>query len=144
MQKNTQSFIIKDEFSLEQCHFPLLIWDRVFFYGDLGAWKSTFIRSLLRKISNNQNLIVRSPTYTYYEKYVFDNYPPIYHCDLYRIEDYDTFVSIGGEEIADDEKNIMLIEWPERLEWRVIPTKIVRLELKENCEREISISWTIE
>jgi tRNA threonylcarbamoyladenosine biosynthesis protein TsaE len=60
---------------------------------------------------NDPILVVRSPTYTYYQKYSTS----IYHFDLYRLEDYDTFVSIGGEEILGDSCTITLIEWPEIL-----------------------------
>jgi tRNA threonylcarbamoyladenosine biosynthesis protein TsaE len=139
MQNLYKKFLIEDEFSLEDCLFSLLPWDRVFFYGDLGAGKSTFIRHLLRRQFDNQSLTVRSPTYTYYEKYKDDISPAIYHFDLYRIEDYFWFISIGGEEIMDNESNIMLIEWPELLEWIIEPTKIVRIELKEDGTREITI-----
>jgi Threonylcarbamoyl adenosine biosynthesis protein TsaE len=89
---------------------------------------------------DDPTLVVRSPTYTYYQKYskivgssdsridetnsssvpdhptiLPSSYPAIYHMDLYRLEDYDIFVSIGGEEIAEDPTTIMLIEWPEIL-----------------------------
>ncbi len=140
MQEIDRKYVIKEEFSLEDCLFSLLPWDRVFFYGDLGAGKSTFIRHLLRKYYDESSLVVRSPTYTYYEKYMRDNFPIVYHCDLYRVDNYDGFVSIGGEEILDDNSNILLIEWPELLEWRVKPTKIVKIKLNKDGMREIVIS----
>ena len=54
---------------------------------------------------------VTSPTYTYYNKY--NN---IYHFDLYRLQDYNEFFAIGGEDILDNNEWIILIEWPELLE----------------------------
>ena len=91
MQKTITEYIIQDEKELDDIGFDLVIGDRIFFYGDLGAGKSTYIRHILRKHLNNPTLVVRSPTYTYYQKYDSN----IYHCDLYRIEDYTTFISIG-------------------------------------------------
>lgn len=84
---------------------------------------------------NNPNLIVRSPTYTYYQKY-----DTIYHCDLYRLEDYSTWISIGGEEIAQDPDSIMLIEWPEIFGSSITPTKTVSIEMMETGERRVIIS----
>ncbi len=133
MQEIDTKSVIYDEFSLEDFVFSLIPWDRVFFYGDLGAGKSTFIRYILRKELASPDLIVRSPTYTYYEKYQQENPKAnIYHFDLYRIEDYSGFVSIWGEEIAEDERSIMLIEWPEKVEGYITPTKVVRMELRES------------
>lgn len=141
MQNIEKEYIIKDEFWLDNCLFSLIPWDRIFFYGDLGAGKSTFIRKLLRHEFQDPTMIVRSPTYTYYEKY---SHPitgkNIYHFDLYRIEDYTTFVSIWGEEIFADPNSIMLVEWPELLEGFVEATRVVRIGIGENNERSICIT----
>lgn len=110
---------------------------------------------------NDPTLIVRSPTYTYYQKYskeivgtkeigdrggTSENLPPtssllppVYHFDLYRIEDYDAFISIGGEEILGDEHTIALIEWPEILGESVSYTKKISITLMEDGGREVVI-----
>lgn len=135
MQKSTQKYIIQDEKELDDIDISLTAWDRVFFVWDLGAGKSTFIRHILRKYLDDATLIVRSPTYTYYQKYGTD----IYHFDLYRLEDYDTFVSIGGEEILEDTDTIALIEWPEILGDTVQYTKKISIEMMEDGRREVII-----
>ncbi len=135
MQTNSKRIIIPDEFYLDKYLFPLMPWDRIFFYGDLWAGKSTFIRHLLRKHFHNPGLVVRSPTYTYYQKYASQN--PIYHFDLYRIEDIETFFSIGGMEIMENVNNIVLIEWPKMLEEIVKPTKRIFLRILEDDAREM-------
>lgn len=100
MQQSDWFFLdITTEFteqSLMENIFPLKNGDRIFFHGDLWAWKSTFIRALLRKHLSNQDLIVRSPTYTYFQKYG-DN---IYHFDLYRLDSLDDFFHIWGDDIS--------------------------------------------
>lgn len=136
MQKNTQEYIIHDEKELYDIVFPLIAWDRIFFSWDLGAGKSTYIRHILRKYLDDTTLVVRSPTYIYYQKYGTN----IYHCDLYRIEDYSTWVSIGGEEIAQDPQSIMLIEWPEILGEGVKPTKKICIKAMEDGRRKIIIA----
>jgi tRNA A37 threonylcarbamoyladenosine biosynthesis protein TsaE len=35
---------------------------------------------------------------------------------LYRLKNYDEFFNIAGEDIFDDENNIILVEWPEIIE----------------------------
>jgi tRNA threonylcarbamoyladenosine biosynthesis protein TsaE len=85
-------------------------------------------------------MIIRSPTYTYYQKYDADEKIPVYHFDLYRIEDISGFYSIGGMEIASDRNAIMLIEWPEILGDTIIPTKKISIEIMEDETRKITIT----
>jgi tRNA threonylcarbamoyladenosine biosynthesis protein TsaE len=135
MQTNVQQYRIKDISDLDHCIFTLNDGDTIFFYGDLGSGKTTFIRKLLQNHFKNPDLIVRSPTYTYYTQY-----ESITHFDLYRIEEYDEFLSIGGMEIRDQKNSICLIEWPELLEWTISPTKIVHIHLQEDMSRFVEIT----
>ena len=137
MQKTITEYIIQDKKELDDIVFDLVPGDRVFFYGDLGAGKSTYIRHILRKYLSDPTLVVRSPTYTYYQRY----WSNIYHCDLYRLEDYSTWVSIWGEEIAQDPDSIMLIEWPEILWDSVTPTKKISIEVMEDGRRRVRIAY---
>jgi tRNA threonylcarbamoyladenosine biosynthesis protein TsaE len=82
----------------------------IFLYWDLWAWKTTLSSVIIQKLLNSSKEIT-SPTYVYYNKY-----DDIYHFDLYRLESYDQFVSIGWEEILDNNVWIILVEWPERIE----------------------------
>jgi tRNA threonylcarbamoyladenosine biosynthesis protein TsaE len=82
----------------------------IFLYWDLWAWKTTLSQIIIQKIlGEKQN--VTSPTYVYYNKY-----DDIYHFDLYRLENYDQFISIGWEEILDNNSWVILVEWPELIE----------------------------
>lgn len=138
MQKNEQKFIISDEKSLDKIVFSFKKWEKIFFYWDLGAGKTTFIRALLRKNLENPNIIVRSPTYTYYQEYSNENFK-IFHFDLYRLEDLETFYLIGWTEIAESE-GIMLVEWPEIIEPIISPNKKIFINYNaETSEREIVI-----
>ena len=107
----------------------------VFLYGDLGAWKTTLTQYLIRRISSVENISVTSPTYVYYNKY-----DDIYHFDLYRLENYDEFISIWGEEIFDENEGIIFVEWPQILEERYTPDiKISLLKTESETEREIIV-----
>lgn len=65
---------------------------------------------LIRKILG-KNQEITSPTYVYYNKY-----EDIYHFDLYRLSNYDEFVSIAWEEILDNNQWVILVEWPEKIQ----------------------------
>ena len=114
---------------IETLDIPIYLGDTIFFYGDLGAGKTTLIRNLLKKYLPPHG-VVRSPTYTHVQKYEIspkieesgllgENGLPTtiswYHFDLYRIDDYETFISIGGEEMFADISSIRCVEWPEKL-----------------------------
>lgn len=97
-----------------------IVWDfsspmLVFLYGDLWAWKTTLSQRIIKQYTW-KNYEVGSPTYVYYNKY-----EDIYHFDLYRVENYEYFVSLWWEEILDNNEWIILVEWPEVLEPYYIP-----------------------
>jgi len=98
-------------FSLDELgSLPLKIHkgNKIFLYWDLGAGKTTLSGYLISKYLWEKKE-VKSPTYTYYQRYGED----VYHFDLYRLRDYDAFFAIGGEEILDDLDTVCLVEWPE-------------------------------
>lgn len=108
----------------------------IFLYWDLRAWKTTLSKHIINDILwiNEE---VRSPTYTYYNKYREN----IYHFDLYRLKNYDEFFAIGWEEILDNPDNICIIEWPEILEKYFMADIVIRLwKISEN-ERSIDIVY---
>jgi N-acetylmuramate 1-kinase len=69
MQKSIIEYIVTNEKELDDIVFDLIPGDRICFSGNLGAGKSTYIRYILRKCLDDPTLIVRSPTYTYYQQY---------------------------------------------------------------------------
>ncbi|HNC52214.1 MAG TPA: tRNA (adenosine(37)-N6)-threonylcarbamoyltransferase complex ATPase subunit type 1 TsaE [Accumulibacter sp.] len=78
--------------------------------GDLGAGKTTLVRSLLR--ARNHSGPVRSPTYTLIEIYVISRIY-WYHFDFYRFNFPEEFLDAGlGEYFRDDA--VCLVEWPEK------------------------------
>lgn len=136
------------EKNLKDIPLTLEKWDIIFFSWDLWAGKSTLIRALLRKYFEDDNLVVRSPTYTYYQKYSQEKKIPIFHFDLYRLESLSDLYLIWAEEHLSDETNICLIEWPEILWDTIIPTKKISITLEDDGTRRIEITtrrvWATE
>lgn len=97
--------------------------------GDLGAGKTTLVRSLLRACGHIGP--VKSPTYTLVEIYVISRIY-WYHFDFYRFNFPEEFVDAGlGEYFRDDA--VCLVEWPEKAADYVPPPDIiVRFHFVEN------------
>lgn len=76
--------------------------------GPLGAGKSVFARGFIRALCG-PDTEVPSPTFTLVQTYDGAK-GPIWHFDLYRLEDPDEVFELGWEEALTD--GIVLIEWP--------------------------------
>ncbi len=124
------------ETRLDEVIFPLFSGDRIFLSGDLWSGKSTLVRALLRHHFSDESLVVRSPTYTYYQKYGTD----IYHFDLYRVESYDDLLSLGIIDILDDPLSICIIEWPTLLLGKVLPRKSIDISSETPLLRSYKIT----
>jgi tRNA threonylcarbamoyladenosine biosynthesis protein TsaE len=84
--------------------------DVVALFGDLGTGKTTFSRGVLRGAGFLGD--VASPTFAIVQPYE-GLLPPIWHIDLYRIENSSELPQLGLDEAR--EEAALLIEWPERL-----------------------------
>lgn len=115
-----------------KCTKPCII----FLYWDLGAGKTTLSQKIINRYTK-QNYNITSPTYVYY-----NIYEDITHFDLYRLGDYDQFVSIWWEEILDNNEGLILVEWPEILEKYYKADIEIRLtKTQEENERNIEIIY---
>lgn len=104
------------------------------FSGDLGAGKTTLIRSLCAALGST--VPVSSPTYVLSFEYPTTAGSLIEHWDLYRVHDL-----IPELLEPPSERTIRLIEWPERMtSWGDSPDMLLTLAFGEApSERAISV-----
>ena len=98
--------------------------DILFFNGELGVGKTTFIKYLINFLQKRNNQIITeitSPTFNLINEYHLDSII-IKHCDLYRIIDERELDNLGIFENINDQ--ITLIEWPDIIKNYKIENKI--------------------
>jgi tRNA threonylcarbamoyladenosine biosynthesis protein TsaE len=109
------------------------------FSGGLGAGKTTFIQGLAEGIGIKTK--ITSPTFILMRKYEgkFD----FYHLDLYRIEDNveDEVRNLGLFDLFHDSKNIIAIEWAEKMENLPKETVWIKMENIDDERRKIEITY---
>lgn len=90
--------------------------------GELGAGKTTFIQGLARALGVKEKVL--SPTFVIMKHYDIKTFrlaplaqgiKKIYHIDVYRLESAKDLAGLGLEEILKDKKNLVVIEWAERV-----------------------------
>lgn len=79
-------------------------------HGELGSGKTCFVQGLALALDISQP--VTSPTYTLVNEY--RGRLPLYHLDLYRINDPDELFGVGFEEYVETPEGLTVIEWAER------------------------------
>src|SRR5271170_517763 len=97
----------------------------VYLQGELGAGKTTCVRSLLRTLG--VTALVRSPTYTLVDAYDLPALKCV-HVDLYRLQSAAEVDGLGLRELTGP-GCLMLIEWPEK-GGAAIPSSDLRLLLR--------------
>ncbi len=113
-------------------------------YGDLGAGKTTFTQYIAKTLGVPD--VVVSPTFVIEKIYELGRettehkFSHLTHIDAYRIESSSELLSLGWQKIISDPNNLILIEWPEKVE-DIMPSHIkVQIKHLENeASREIDI-----
>ena len=107
----------------------------VLLVGDLGAGKTAFTRGLAQGLGVAPEE-VSSPTFTLVQEYRSGRLP-LFHVDLYRLDDPREIDDLGLDEIA--ENGVLAIEWADK--WRDAPRDVIKVRIvsHESSERIIDI-----
>ena len=112
----------------------------VWLAGDLGAGKTTLTRYWLQALGHKG--AVKSPTYTLVEPYSITqndgSIKPVYHADLYRLQDPEELSFIGFDEYLDEPNALVIIEWASRADsYLPLPTMFIDMtQSNSNDDKE--------
>ena len=117
--QNTKTLILHTESDTQRLAEQLAalpLTGSVWLAGDLGAGKTTLTRYWLQALGHAG--AVKSPTYTLVEPYNIEqkdgSVKPVYHADLYRLQDPEELSFIGFDEYLDEPNALVIIEWASR------------------------------
>lgn len=110
--------------------------DFIALYGDLGAGKTAFTRGFASVIAPDAD--VCSPTYTIVNEY--EGRVPLFHFDMYRIENEDALDSIGFYDYLG--RGVIITEWSENIPY-ALPSKFVRVTIEKLGDDERRIIATV-
>lgn len=99
----------------------------VLFQGEMGAGKTTLIKYLCSSLGIQDE--VSSPTFALVNEYLLPEGDPMYHFDLYRMEDPEEALDIGIEDYF-DQPALCFVEWPDRLGY-LLPEKTLEIHIED-------------
>src|SRR3989338_10750586 len=106
--------------------------------GDLGSGKTTFLQGFAKGLGIEE--VVNSPTFIIMKKFkIYDlRFKNFYHIDCYRLDNEKDVEFLHFQEIISNPKNIVAIEWPEKIAG-ILPQNSISITFKhlEENKREI-------
>lgn len=111
----------------------------IFLHGDLGAGKTTLVRSLLLSLGHTGP--AKSPTYTLVESYKLKTMN-IEHFDLYRLSDPSELEYIGIRDYITQD-SVCIFEWPNKGEGHIPAADLeITLEFTDVGRRALLVANT--
>ena len=113
--------------------------------GELGSGKTTLTKGIVSGLGAAGEEEVTSPTFTLVHVYGQSDRSEravgkVYHVDLYRIENFHDFETLGMEDVF-EKPGVLIVEWAERFPLRSPWPQIrVRLEHLEGDRRRLTVT----
>jgi tRNA threonylcarbamoyladenosine biosynthesis protein TsaE len=109
--------------------------------GELGSGKTTLTKGIVSGLGAASEEEVTSPTFTLVHVYGGSQRPvsKVYHVDLYRIENFHDFETLGMEDVF-EQPGVLIVEWAERFPLKSPWPQIrVRLEHLDGDTRRLTV-----
>jgi tRNA threonylcarbamoyladenosine biosynthesis protein TsaE len=109
--------------------------------GELGSGKTTLTKGIVSGLGAASEEEVTSPTFTLVHVYGDSRRSvcKVYHADLYRIENFHDFETLGMEEVF-EQPGVLIVEWAERFPLKAPWPQIrVRLEHLDGDKRRLTV-----
>ncbi|MDE6759634.1 MAG: tRNA (adenosine(37)-N6)-threonylcarbamoyltransferase complex ATPase subunit type 1 TsaE [Lachnospiraceae bacterium] len=104
--------------------------DVICLIGDLGVGKTLFSQGFAKGLEIEES--VSSPTFTIVQQYD-EGRLPLYHFDVYRIEDSDEMEEAGFADMLYGE-GVCLIEWADMIS-DILPEHYTKVTINKNLDR---------
>lgn len=108
--------------------------------GNLGGGKTTFLQGFAKGLGIKEKVL--SPTFVILKRFQVPGFrfTDFYHIDCYRIKNEKDILELGFEDIIKDARNVVAIEWPERIK-KVLPKNTITIDFKfiSKNKREIKV-----
>ena len=109
--------------------------------GNLGGGKTTFLQGFAKGLGIKQKVL--SPTFVILKRFVVNKrFKNFYHIDCYRLKNEKDILELGLKEIISDPKNIVAVEWSERIK-KVLPKNSILIKFKFIDENKREINFKI-
>jgi len=117
-------------------------------YGDLGSGKTTFVQFFAEALGVREKVL--SPTFVIIKTFGLNvrtyadqarinadkfKCKKLVHIDTYRLKSAKDLIKLGFNEMLKDKENIILIEWPEKIE-RYLPKDAIKIHFETISEKE--------
>ena len=105
--------------------------------GDLGSGKTLFVKGVVDGLGSSAD--VTSPTFTILHEYRGGGRLPVYHFDLFRVENPQALARLGLDDYFFGD-GITVIEWADRFQ-EFVPEQArwIFFELKSETQRAITV-----
>lgn len=109
-------------------------------YGNLGGGKTTFVQGFAKGLGLKERIL--SPTFVLMREYQVGDVKKrahrLCHVDLYRIDNERDVEGLGLTEIWSEPNNLLIIEWPEKIE-KILPKERINIYFEYLTENERKI-----
>ncbi len=110
--------------------------------GDLGTGKTTLTQEIAKILKVKEKVV--SPTFVIIKKYkiIHKKFKRLIHIDAYRLDNSEELLKIGWEDIIKNKENMIILEWPEKVEECIKEaTCLINLEHKNEKTRNIETCY---
>lgn len=105
--------------------------------GELGSGKTTLVKGIVSGLGIARQEDVTSPSFTLVHEYGTDR--KVYHADLYRVESARDQMTLGLEDLLEQEDTV-IVEWGEKLIDQDVDVQVrIRMELLQGEDRRITV-----